>query len=83
MFRHALHCVLLLTALCQIRCDTDTFSFTGSVQTWTVPAGVSSIESTVCGAEGMTTSSNDPVSYMIFYIPNANAKTICSALHNN
>ncbi|MFM7667931.1 MAG: glycine-rich protein, partial [Bacteroidota bacterium] len=33
-------------------CQTFTFNFTGSVQTWTVPAGVTSVNLSVAGAKG-------------------------------
>jgi hypothetical protein len=35
-----------------IHSQTVTFNFTGSIQTWTVPAGVTSVNFTVAGAKG-------------------------------
>jgi hypothetical protein len=40
---------------------TQTFSFTGAVQTWTVPSGVTSITADIQGAQGQSNASNQAV----------------------
>jgi gliding motility-associated-like protein len=46
-----LHIFLFFTCYI-VNSQTVTFNFTGSVQTWTVPAGVTSVNFTVAGAKG-------------------------------
>jgi hypothetical protein len=43
---------LAIVFLCFFTHSQVTFNFTGSVQTWTVPAGVTSVNLTVAGAKG-------------------------------
>jgi hypothetical protein len=54
---------IMLTMNC-ISCEvvTTNFGFTGTAQSFVVPAGVTSLVGTTCGAEGTTASSVSPVS---------------------
>ena len=42
---------------------TNTFSYTGAVQTWTVPSGITSVTVDMSGAEGGAAVSNPSVNY--------------------